>query len=276
VLTRANRRLISLGVSTPLRIVAARAHFAASNARSAVSWLVVALAGCTSDTEVLCAVNMRAAERALGQAQSSLARSHYEVARRACPEANLRGLARQIDQVDRVSAPLSRAPTGLSERSPEEQLRARRLEADRLGSIVLWAARSCGTPSTAAGASTCHGAGDADAGWCDALTHQGLAVRYRENEPEAFRWSATFPPSVGLDCALFGAAVELQHWREPSGSSGIERTHCRLTRGPFDGLELLVETGASFHRFSLFSREFTEQAGTYRTMLDGPAYRASP
>jgi hypothetical protein len=225
---------------------------------------------------VLCAVNVRAAERALGQAQSSLARSHYEVARRACPDANLHGLARQIDLVERASIPLTRAVMDPRQPSPQELLRARVLEAERLGSIVMWAARAWGSPRTTAGAPICHGSGDAEAGWCDALTQQGLAVRYREVEPKAFRWTATFPPSLGLDCALFGVAVELGHWTDSSGSSAIERSHCRLTRGPFDELELLVDRGAAFRRFSLFSHEFTEQEPAHRAMLDRSAHRAAP
>ncbi|MBN1605570.1 MAG: hypothetical protein JW940_03000 [Polyangiaceae bacterium] len=221
-------------------------------------------------------MNVRAAERALGRAQSPLARSHYEVARRACPRANLRGLARQIDQVDRASTALARAPKDPNERSPEELLRARVLESERLGSIVMWAARACKKPSNTTGAPTCHEAGDADAGWCDAMTQQGLAVRYREHEPEAFRWTATFPPSVRLDCSLFGVGVELEHWTEASGSSKIERSHCRLARGPFDGLELIVDSGTTFNRFSLFSREFTQREHAYKEMPDSPAHRAAP
>jgi len=278
VLAQGNPPLASLEIPVPFRSVAARSRCAVvAHARTAAaSCLLAALTGCETDMDVLCAVNMRAAERALGQAQSSLARSHYEVARRACPDANLRTFARQLDQVERASAPLEGASNNQRQRSPEELLGARALEAERLGSIVMWTARVCRSPKKAAGEPACHRGGDADAGWCDALSRQGLAVRYRERQPEAFRWTATFPPSVGLDCALFGVAVQLDHWTDSSGSPSIERSHCRLGRGPFDDLELLVDHGASFHRFSLFSHEFAKQHPVHKAMLDHSAQRAAP
>jgi hypothetical protein len=276
VATQGTRGSIPLGGSNPPVRMGARVRPAVSIAWAATPAVLTVLAGCQSDMDVLCAVNMRAAERALGQAQSPLARSHYEVARRACPEANLRGLARQIDQVDRASASFADAATYPSEHSPEELLHARALEAERLGSVVVWAARACRTPPTSVQAPSCHKAGGVDAGWCDALTQQGLAVRYRERNSDAFRWTATFPPSVGLDCALFGVAVEIGHRTEPWGGSTIERSHCRLTRGPFDGLELFLDSGPRFRQFSLFSREFTEEEPGYRAMRDAAADRAVP
>lgn len=252
----------------PGRSLTARLRRKGCSALTAGFSLLAPLSGCQNDMGVLCAVNVRAAERALGQARASLARSHYEVARRSCPEANLRPLARQISRVERVSAVLPLPSTQPRERSPKELLAARVLEAERLGSIVLWAARTWRTPGTAAAPPTCHASGASNAGWCEGLSQQGVTVRYLGSDPEAFRLSASFPPGVALDCALFGPVVRLEHWTDSSGGYRVERAHCRVNKGPFEGLELLVDTGPSLQSLSLFSPDFVERQRDFKRMLD--------
>jgi hypothetical protein len=214
--------------------------------------LIATLTGCEDKMDSLCAVNMRAAERALAKADASLARSHFEVARRACPRADLRVLGRQIDKVDRVSA----GGTSSSPGGADALIAARALEAQRLGSIVLWAARTWKHDLSAVTHANCAKARKAGAVWCDGATQQGVSVRTLQDRPEVFRLVANFPASVALDCSLFGTTIEDGHWTDSSGGSPVEHSRCRITRGPFDGLELLVDTRAKVNTFSLSSPQF--------------------